>query len=209
MSLSPNAETGDGHGAPRDPGRRPGRPGDADTDRMILDAAYRSLREAGYARMSVEAVAAAAGVGKATLYRLYPDKASLAAAALVVRLAGIEPPRGDDPESLLREMCERFQRALIEGIGLGVIGTLMVEMSRHPELIEAFRTAVTRPRRLLAAEAIKEGRRLGLVRGGVDPDLVVDLLTGPILMRALHSGEVAPGYSARLFEWVWASIRAD
>lgn len=209
MSLHPKADPGDGQVAQTGRRHHPGRPRDAASDRLILDAAYRALREGGYSRMSVEAVAAAAGVGKATVYRRYPDKAALAAAALVERLAGIDPPEGDDPAALLREMCERFQRALIEGIGLGVIGTLMVEMPRHPELIEAFRTAVTRPRRLLVAEAVDRGRRLGVVRGGVDPDLVVDLLTGPILMRAIHSGEVPPGYAGRLFEWVWASIRAD
>ena len=62
--------------------RLPGRPRDPEVDRAILSATLRLLGEQGYAGMSVDAVAAAAGVGKTTIYRRFATKADLATAAV-------------------------------------------------------------------------------------------------------------------------------
>ncbi len=66
----------------RHAGLKPGRPRDPAADRVMLQATRRVLTDQGYAGMSVEQVASAAGVGKTTIYRRYASKKELTAAAI-------------------------------------------------------------------------------------------------------------------------------
>src|SRR5436189_5026884 len=88
-------------GRPRDPGR----------DVLILEATASMLVQKGYEQLSVEAVAAAAGVGKTTIYRRFPDKAALVSAAVEARAASAPPrPRTGDLRSVLLELVEWLAR---------------------------------------------------------------------------------------------------
>jgi AcrR family transcriptional regulator len=107
-------------------------------DRAILAAAARLLREHGYSGMSVDAVAAEAGVGKAAIYRRYRDKADLAVAALVALREIGEVPDSGDTRKDLAELARRLRRAF-DGVGMTMIGTLLAEERRNPELMERFR----------------------------------------------------------------------
>src|ERR1051326_8266077 len=62
--------------------RKPGRPRSAQADQAILSAALEELAEVGFEALSIEAVAARAGVGKTTIYRRWPSKMELALEAL-------------------------------------------------------------------------------------------------------------------------------
>ncbi|MGH2503871.1 MAG: helix-turn-helix domain-containing protein, partial [Ktedonobacterales bacterium] len=62
--------------------RRPGRPRSAQADQAILDAALELIAQEGIQGMSIEGVAARAGVGKTTIYRRWPNKDALALDAL-------------------------------------------------------------------------------------------------------------------------------
>src|SRR5436309_4410355 len=64
------------------PRRRPGAQMDPEADRLLLEAARRQLRDVGYARLTMDAVAREAGVARTTLYRRYRDKAELVSAAI-------------------------------------------------------------------------------------------------------------------------------
>jgi AcrR family transcriptional regulator len=77
------------------------RPQDPAIDRAIVAATLKLLGERGFARMSMEAVAAEAGVGKPAIYRRYPDKASLVAAILSTQLAPMEPSDLGDTQAEL------------------------------------------------------------------------------------------------------------
>jgi len=123
-------------------GARPGRPRDPEVDEAILSTALRMLAEAGYARLTMDQVAARAGVGKASLYRRYPTKESLVLEAIRYRH---ERGRPDVPDtgSLYRDMLG-YLRALIRyrqehAAGLqAVAGEVMV----NPELAAGFRRQV-------------------------------------------------------------------
>ena len=71
---------------------KPGRPRDPAVEERILDATLRQLAEHGYARMSVDQVAAASGISKPAIYRRWKGKADLATAALN-RPADVQSPR--------------------------------------------------------------------------------------------------------------------
>ena len=85
--------------------RRAGRPRSPALDRAILDAAVHLLSTQGYARMSMDAVAARAGVSKATIYLRYAGKADLATAAIAhLRETGRPEPTGDLRADLLAQL---------------------------------------------------------------------------------------------------------
>src|SRR3954470_5769077 len=139
-----------------------GRPLDPEATRAIVAATVRLLGEQGFAGMSVEGVAAAAGVGKPAIYRRFADKRALALAAIEAALEPIEVPDQGDTRAELR--------AAMVGIPqkpepyLALIGGLMAERARHPELIEAFREHILLPRRALLREIVERGQARGDIR---------------------------------------------
>src|SRR6266508_4759577 len=89
----------------------PGRPRNADLDQAILEVACQHLAEHGYGGMSIEGVALAAGVGKTTIYRRYPHKRALAAAAIasMIQAVGNPPDTGDTFADLVASLEETHQ----------------------------------------------------------------------------------------------------
>ncbi len=98
--------------------------------------------------MSVEAVASEAGVGKPAIYRRHADKAALVAAVIDSQLPALEVPDLGDSRAELWQAVETGFPA--DGAAyVGLIGGLIAEQERHPELIAAFRRSVLLPRRAI------------------------------------------------------------
>src|SRR5687768_10899794 len=130
------------------------RPLDPTIDRAITEATLTLLRERGFARMSMEAVASAAGVGKPAIYRRFRDKAALVAAVIAGQLPALEVPDLGDTRAELRQAAVHGFPA--DGAAyVGLIGGLIAEHERHPELVDAFRASVLGPRREIARTLIE------------------------------------------------------
>ncbi|MFD2474596.1 TetR/AcrR family transcriptional regulator [Amycolatopsis silviterrae] len=121
-----------------------GRPRDARRDDAIHAAALELLTEVGYDQLSIEAIAARAGVAKTTVYRRYRDKAALVAVAVERRQGGTPPETGAGGlrENLLtvvgwlaREIAEQE---------IGVLGALFAGMRGDPRLAEEMRRILRR-----------------------------------------------------------------
>ena len=109
--------------------------------------------------MTMEAVAAEAGVGKPAIYRRYADKAALVAAVDRRTVAG--PRRSPTwatraPSSGRRSSAASRRTARPTS---ALIGGLMAEHRRHPELIDAFRRSVLLPRRAVGLALVERGQR--------------------------------------------------
>ena len=137
---------------------RRGRPRSRGYDEAILDATLRLLGELGYARMSMDGIAAEAGVSKPTIYARYRGKADLATAALRhLREAGAPAATGDlraDLVAQLRQLRDNVERLSLSSL----VGTCLTEQGHNPELLELFRERTVIPRveivrDLLAARA--------------------------------------------------------
>src|SRR5437764_1087501 len=131
---------------PSEPGRSAGgRPRDPGLDERILAAADQRLREHGYAGMSIEAVASAAGTSVLSVRRRYRDRSALAAA--VIDAWRVEPlPHASGPaRQRAVAILENFRRNLALGDSMPLLGTLLSEESRHPEVIEPFRARLVKP----------------------------------------------------------------
>jgi AcrR family transcriptional regulator len=100
------------------------------------------LIERGFARMTIEAVAKAAAVGKPAIYRRFSDKAGLVAHVISRQLPVLEPPDLGDSRA---ELWRAVEQGLDGPSYVGLIGGLIAEQDRHPELIEAFSRADPAP----------------------------------------------------------------
>jgi AcrR family transcriptional regulator len=166
------------------PGR--GRPLSRETERAILDSTVGLLAERGLSDISVEDIAARARVSKASIYRRWPSKGTLAFDAFVVHFLASQPT--PDTGSLEDDLLVTLRNwvGTVEGATGRTLKGLVAEVQRDPELAEAWRerfVAVVRARHLVMTKRAME-------RGGLAPDanfdLLVDLLFGPAYHRLVH-----------------------
>jgi AcrR family transcriptional regulator len=165
--------------------RRPGRPRSAEADEAILAAAFAVFAECGFDGMTVEGVAARAGVGKGTIYRRYPGKLDLIIAAS--QYFAQEREAAIDTGTIAGDL-----RALIDRL-IGVftnspVGTamamLIAERRRIPELAAAH-DEITATKRERNRAVIERAIDRGELRADADPELVIDMYVSPVLYRFL------------------------
>jgi AcrR family transcriptional regulator len=166
---------------PPDPARR-----NADTHRAILDAAWMLLDTRGWQAVTVDRIAAAAGVGKQTIYRWWHDKADVVFEAFLAQSrAQVPPARAQDLPGLLREHAHNFVRLYV-GTSLGAHLRELLGAAQHdPRLADAMREQWFAPRRESLRQALREAQQAHEIRDDVDVDVVLDLLFGPLHYRLL------------------------
>ena len=173
--------------------RQLGRPRDPKLDAAILDATLRLLAAGGYTALTMEAVAASAGVGKATLYRRFPGKEQLVIEA-VASLG--EPPEhgsGAGVRDELVALLEAIRRKSDSSLAGKIFPRLLSAGADNPELMRRYREQVLDPRRARFVSVLHRGVQEGLIRPDVDLAYAVDLLVGPMVYRNLIRNEPPPG----------------
>jgi len=182
------------------------RPFDPRVDAAITEAARALLVEQGFARMSMDAVAARAGVGKPALYRRFSGKPELVATVIADFLPPLDAPDlGDTHAELRRAAVDGFP---VDGAAyVGLIGGLIAEQERHPELIEAFRVNLLLPRRAIGQTLIERGQRRGDIRRDIEAEAALDLFSGPFLARVFAGADTGGRWRSRAFETWWRIVR--
>ncbi|GII83819.1 TetR family transcriptional regulator [Sphaerisporangium siamense] len=164
------------------PARAPGRPRSEKAERSIVDATIDLLAEGtSVAELSIEAVAARAGVGKTTIYRRWSNKEDL----VVDALATLKPPLPEPLGRSAREDIVRHLGAMLQETHdrrLRCIMTVALnESDRFPHLAERFREIAVKPRRDLLRSIIQRGVDTGEFRAGVDVEVAMAALSGAML----------------------------
>ena len=173
-----------------------GRPRCEVTRKRILEAALESLDEVGFASTTTDLIAERAGASKATIYRWWPTKAALLLEALrdVVAQELPFPDTGDlkeDVQQQLRNFAE-----LLTGRRSGVLKSFVAAAQSDPEVAEAFRTVWVIPRRISARAVLEKHQQEGRLPAGVDLELLMDLLYGPLYYRLLAGhGPLSAAYA--------------
>ena len=173
-------------------GRLPGRPRSARVDDAILAAARAELAEHGYARMSVDGVAARAGVSKPTVYLRHRTKADLATAAIASMRVQPRPEPTDDVRADLVAHLRLLRAGLERPHGMAMLGTMLAEEHDTPELLKLFRERLVAPRRRELRAVLEAARARGELRDGANLDAAVNALVGGLLARYL-AGEALGG----------------
>ena len=171
-----------------------GRPRSTRAQRAILDAAREMLAEGGVRDLTVEGVAVRAGVAKTTIYRRWRSKNELALAVLIDMVEKVVAvPDLDDTRAEL----VAFVKGAVEILGSTLMGRVMQglvsDLAADPELAEAFRARAVAVREAEVARLVARGIERGDVRPGTDPELVHELLFGPVYYRLLLSGRPLDG----------------
>ena len=168
-----------------------GRPRSTEADEAILATTLRHLSEHGYARMSIDAIAADANTTKPTIYRRWSGKEELAIAALARFQAQEQPKPTGSTEDDLKTLLRDFQKKLLRPNGMAMIGTLLAEEQHTPKLIGLFRERIVTPRREGLLAILKTAKDRGELETDADLEAAVNLLVGSFYARYL-SGEGIP-----------------
>jgi len=190
------------------PPRPGGRPRSIGADRAILDAAARLLSDEGYSRLSVERIAAAAGVGKTTIYRRYRDRQELAAAAAVhiARNGPFDAPADVDVRTALVHVLAHVHRAVGSAPVLAMLGTLLTEQPRAPEHLRRFWEHVFAPHQAATRSIIDAGVARGSVRRDAQSTSISEALVGLYLARQLSGLAVTSEWMESVVEVLWEGI---
>jgi AcrR family transcriptional regulator len=165
-----------------------GRPRSEKARKAILEATAELLLARGLSGVSMDAVAEHAGVSKATIYRWWPTKETLALDALYTEWAAASPAPRDtgtlrgDLLSLLRP----WARLVGERPHARVIAALLSEVQTDPAFAEEYRRHVVEPRRELATNVFLRAVERGEINAGTKIDVALDLIYGPLYHRLLH-----------------------
>jgi AcrR family transcriptional regulator len=188
--------------------RQLGRPRDPRLDAAIVDATLHLLAEGGYNALTMEAVAALAGVGKATLYRRWPGKEQLVVDAVATLSETPEVVEGASVRDELVARLEAVRRKSDSSLAGKIFPRLVSAGADNPELLRSYRSQVLAPRREAFSSALRRGIEQGLVRPDVDLDHAVDLLIGPMAYRNLIRTEPPPGpeLAARIVDDVLVAL---
>jgi AcrR family transcriptional regulator len=187
---------------------QPGRRRSKRSHRAILDATQQLLVERGYPAVSIEGIAARAGVGKQTIYRWWPSKAALVLEAYLSGEDAVShPSEAGSVHEDVRALLSWLIAVLAEPTGGGVVAGLVAELPHDADLAEGFRRDVVPARREPMLAALEQGRERGEIRADADLELAVDELHGAVFYRLLLSGQpLDEAFVARLADQVLAGL---
>ncbi|MDG4758747.1 TetR/AcrR family transcriptional regulator [Micromonospora sp. WMMD710] len=162
--------------------RSPGRPRSVRADEAIIEATLDLLAEGSTIEaLSIEAIAARAGVGKATIYRRWAGKEALLLDALR-RLKGImAQPEGHSVRDDLILLVGAVGKN-VDPRASKIMPCLVPEVNRSPDHFRLYQNIIS-PRRQLMREVLRRGIDEGLLRPDIDVEVTMALLTGPMLIQ--------------------------
>lgn len=185
-------------GLPPGSGRPPGRPRSARADRAILDAALDAFIEEGFQGMSMEGIAAQAGVGKTTVYRRWPCKEDVLLAAIESLLEDFRLADTGDARVDLTAAARQAHHFLTETKAGEVLPRMVVEVTTGTPLGRAYSEKILGPRLHAARKVIRAAKDRGELRGDLDDQLAVAALMGSLMFLRITSA--LPGAGEDLAE---------
>jgi AcrR family transcriptional regulator len=189
--------------------RRPGRPRSEQAEQAIIEATLDLFAEQGFEGVCVELVAARAGVGKATIYRRWPNKEELLLAAFGSLKSPFPEPKGvsvrDDLLAMVQVMCadkadpRRSRRYAL----------LLGEGEKYPRLMARYKETVVQPRRDAMRAVIRRGIGTGELRPDTDVEIAMLTLTGAIMAQDQSaSGTLDSEFATRLVDGLLRGLSA-
>lgn len=192
------------------PGRAGGRPRDVRADEAIRTATLDLFCELGLEGVSIEAVAARAGVGKTTIYRRWPSKEALVVASVEASFRSDDPPIDTGSVATdLAAMATRAQRFMASDLSGKIFPRMVHHVAAGTDLGRLYFEEVLTPKRRRVIELLDRGVARGELRPGIDVEAAADALLGAVIFlrisRRLYT--LDPGGVAAVIEQVVAGLR--
>ena len=189
--------------------RKPGRPRSAQAHKAILDATLKLLAEEGFQGLSIEEVAAKAGVGKTTIYLRWSSKEELVIDAIhsvQVKLSMVDT--GNFRNDLVTLFKTAYQsmiaRPLLEQLIVKIIG----EYQSNPEIFQVFITQLLVPRFQQFSHMVEQAQAREEIRRDIDWTLLIDLIGGSLYFHWITTHFLEPSSSFTPDKWVEQMIDA-
>ncbi|OPX07222.1 TetR/AcrR family transcriptional regulator [Mycobacterium sp. AT1] len=180
----------------------------ADVTDAITSAFFEELARVGYGRLSLDAVAKRAGVGKAAIYRRWRSKLDVTVTLVAgFALAAIDVPDTGNLLGDVRSYLDNGRAALSHPLARLIIPDMIAEATRNPELAAVLAEHVRDPRRAKAAELFERAVRRGELPPHTDLTVAMDLIAGPLYWRqAVMQMPVDDAYCEQLAAAIVAAI---
>ncbi|ABP54780.1 regulatory protein, TetR [Salinispora tropica CNB-440] len=169
--------------------------------RAILTAAFDLLQEVGYAKLTIEGIAARAGVGKQTIYRWWPSKGIVIFDAFLMLNEAPEggPPLLPDTGDLHADLTAVLRATVVELNDPRYdqpLRALSTEITHDPELAAAYVERLDKPMRQAKRQRLRSAQQAGQLAEDLDLDMAVDIIWAPVLNRWLQrSGPLTTEYA--------------
>lgn len=183
---------------------------DQEAEERILDATRDLICERGATRVSINEIAAEAGVGKQTIYRWWPSKAAVVFAALEREIKSTSPtPNTGTAYGDVRVQMQRSAKLMTSPLR-AILRELIAETVGDDAVAEQFRTLFFAERRKHGAATIQAGIDSGELRAGLDPEVVLDLLYLPLWMRMIVEHKpLTPKAVDSLLDHIWPALASS
>ena len=177
----------------------------------VLRATRELVSEVGYAKLSIEGIAARAGVGKQTIYRWWRSKGAVVFDSFLALSEGADgmalPDTGDieaDLKAVMRATAAEFADPAFEA----PIRALNLEIVGDPELAAQYREKLAGPVDEAKKERLRSAQRAGQIAADADLDLALELLYAPLYQRwLLRTGPITPEYADALVDHLLRALR--
>jgi AcrR family transcriptional regulator len=162
-----------------------GRPRSIESYQAILQATLDLLAKLGFERMSIEAIASYAGVGKNTIYRRYSSKLELVTDALESNRKEVFLPNTGSLKSDLKALIQNFSVTFLNPLERQTIFMLLDDKSRNSQLVNVYRTKYLQPRREAFAVVLERAKVRNEISTDINSDIIFDMLNGMILFSLI------------------------
>ena len=176
----------------------------------IQTAFFEELAEVGYGRLSIDAVAKRAGVGKAAIYRRWRSKLDMTVGLTSeVAVAAIDVPDTGSLRGDIRQYLDNACEAIAHPLARHIIPDLLAEATRNPALADALVPTLRTPRRAKAAVLFQRAMKRGELSADSDLEMCMDFLAGPLYWRlAVVHTPTGEDYLDRLTDRIMGALTA-
>jgi AcrR family transcriptional regulator len=162
-----------------------GRPRSVKSQQAILQATIELLGKVGFERLSIEAIAKHAQVGKTTIYRRYKSKEELVADAIESLRSEIVIPDTGSLWSDLDSLVKDAAQISLSAMGRKTVGAIISTASNNSQFAQIYQAKYLQPRRQAFAVILARAKARKEIRSSIDGDLIFDLMSGIMLYALL------------------------
>ncbi len=172
--------------------KNPGRPRSIESHRAMLKATLELLAEVGFDAMSIEAIAARAGVGKTTIYRRYSGKEELVADAIESLRQDVVIPDTGNLWSDLDVLIENAALITLSPLGRQSVAMIISSASSNAQFAQIYWSKYMQPRRQAFAVVLERAKARHEVEEDLDSGLVFDTMSGIMLYALIFPSTSEP-----------------